>query len=127
MERTNQKSLKSFFILWSGQALSLLGSCLVQFALIWWLTRTTESATILALASLVGLLPQVVLGPFVEVLVDRWQRRRVMLLAHATVALATLPSPCCPSWSPTISRATPFICAGWRPEPGWVSSAVECC
>ena len=87
---TNQKSLKSFFILWSGQALSLLGSRLVQFALIWWLTRTTESATILALASLVGLLPQVALGPFVGVLVDRWQRRRVMLLADAVVALATL-------------------------------------
>ena len=85
-----QKSLKPFFLLWSGQALSLLGSRLVQFALIWWLTRTTESATVLALASLVGLLPQVLLGPFVGVLVDRWQRRRVMLLADSVVALATL-------------------------------------
>jgi len=84
------KSLKSFFLIWGGQALSLLGSRLVQFALIWWLTRTTGSATILALASLVGLLPQVLLGPFVGVLVDRWQRRRVMLLADGMVALATL-------------------------------------
>lgn len=87
---SNRQSLKSFFVIWGGQALSLLGSRLVQFALIWWLTRTTESATILALASLVGLLPQVVLGPFVGVLVDRWQRRRVMLLADGVVAMATL-------------------------------------
>ena len=56
------QSLKPFFILWSGQAASLFGSQLVQFALIWWLTTTTGSATTLALASLMGLLPQVVLG-----------------------------------------------------------------
>lgn len=82
--------MRAFLIIWSGQAFSLLGSQLVQFALIWWLTETTHSATVLALASLVGLLPQVLLGPFVGVLVDRWDRRRTMLLADASVALATL-------------------------------------
>jgi DHA3 family macrolide efflux protein-like MFS transporter len=84
------KSLKSFFIIWSGQAVSLLGSNLVQFALIWWLTQKTGSATILAMASLVGMLPQVILGPFAGVLVDRWNRRLVMLAADALVAIATL-------------------------------------
>ncbi len=83
------QSLRPFLILWTGQAASLFGSQLVQFALIWWLTQETGSATILALASLVGLLPQVVLGPFVGVLVDRWNRRRTMLAADGTVALAT--------------------------------------
>lgn len=70
--------------------MSLLGSQLAQFALIWWLTETTESPTILALAMMTGLLPQVVLGPVVGVFVDRWSRRAVMLAADATVALATL-------------------------------------
>ena len=84
------QSLKPFFILWSGQAASLFGSQLVQFALIWWLTTTTGSATTLALASLMGLLPQVVLGPFVGVLVDRWNRRMTMLLTDGLIALATL-------------------------------------
>ncbi|MBE2224124.1 MAG: MFS transporter [Anaerolineae bacterium] len=84
------KSMKSFLMLWSGQAISLFGSQLVQFALIWWLTQETGSATVLAMASLVGLLPQVVLGPFVGVLVDRWNRRVVMLAADGMVALATL-------------------------------------
>lgn len=81
---------RSFFVIWGGQALSLLGSRLVQFALIWWLTETTRSATVLAMASLVGLVPQVILGPFVGVLVDRWDRRYVMLMADGAVALATL-------------------------------------
>ncbi len=84
------QSLKPFFVLWTGQAVSLLGSQLVQFALIWWLTQETGSATMLAMASLAGMLPQVVLGPFVGVLVDRWNRRLTMMVADSVVALATL-------------------------------------
>jgi DHA3 family macrolide efflux protein-like MFS transporter len=79
-----------FFTIWTGQAISLLGSQLVQFALIWWLTRTTGSATVLAVASLVGLLPQVLLGPFIGAWVDRANRRLVMMVADSLIALATL-------------------------------------
>ncbi|MCB9421019.1 MAG: MFS transporter [Ardenticatenaceae bacterium] len=89
-ETNTSQSLKPFFILWSGQSVSLLGSQLVQFALIWWLTQTTGSATVLAMASLAGFLPQVVLGPFVGVLVDRWNRRLTMFAADASVAAATV-------------------------------------
>ncbi len=88
--QSDTQSLKPFFTLWTGQAISLLGSQLVQFALIWWLTQTTGSATILAMASLAGMLPQIVLGPFVGVLVDRWNRRLTMMAADSVVALATL-------------------------------------
>lgn len=84
------KPLRPFFILWSRQALSLVGSATVQFALIWWLTQETGSATVLATASLAGFLPQVVLGPFVGVLVDRWNRPWTMFLADSSIALATL-------------------------------------
>jgi DHA3 family macrolide efflux protein-like MFS transporter len=80
----------SFLILWTGQALSLVGSTAVQFALIWWLTRETGSAAVLAMATLLGLLPTVALGPLIGVLVDRWDRKRVMLAADAMVALASL-------------------------------------
>ncbi|MAT97896.1 MAG: MFS transporter [Anaerolineaceae bacterium] len=86
----NSKPLRPFLILWSGQALSLIGSAVVQFALVWWLTQETGSATILATASLVGFLPQVLLGPFAGVLVDRWSRRWTMFLADTGIALATL-------------------------------------
>jgi len=78
-----------FFTIWGGQAISLVGSLLVQFALIWYLTVETGSATTLALASLCGMLPQVVLGPFAGTLVDRWDRRRVMIIADSLIALAT--------------------------------------
>lgn len=79
-----------FFTIWTGQAFSLLGSQLVQFALIWWLTKTTGSATVLATASLVGLLPQVFLGPVAGAFVDRWSRRVTMILADGIIALATI-------------------------------------
>jgi MFS transporter, DHA3 family, macrolide efflux protein len=78
-----------FFLIWTGQAFSLVGSSLVQFALVWWLTQETGSATILATASLVALLPQILLGPFVGTLVDRWNRRLIMIIADAFIALAT--------------------------------------
>ncbi len=79
-----------FFTIWGGQAFSLVGSQLVQFALIWYLTVETGSATVLAVASLVGTLPQVLLGPFVGTLVDRWNRRRIMLAADSMIAVFTI-------------------------------------
>ncbi len=88
--RRESPSMKPFLIIWIGQAFSLLGSQLVQFALVWWLTRTTGSATMLALATLAALLPQILIGPFAGALVDRWSRRRVMIVADIAIALATL-------------------------------------
>jgi MFS transporter, DHA3 family, macrolide efflux protein len=79
-----------FFTIWGGQAFSLFGSALVQFALVWYLTRETGSATILATATLVAMLPQIVLGPFAGALVDRWNRRMIMMIADAAIALATV-------------------------------------
>lgn len=70
--------------------MSLLGSMLVQFALVWWLTETTGSATVLATATLVAILPSVFIGPFAGALVDRWDRRVVMILADSAIALATV-------------------------------------
>ena len=84
------KWVTAYFAIWVGQALSIVGSELVQFALIWWLTDTTGSATVLTMALLVGKLPRVVLGPFVGTLVDRWNRRIIMIVADAVIALATV-------------------------------------
>jgi DHA3 family macrolide efflux protein-like MFS transporter len=83
------RSLAPFFVLWSGQAISLVGSQAVQFALIWWLTATTGSATVLAAATFVGILPQALLGPIIGAWVDRWDRKRIMFLADALVACAS--------------------------------------
>ncbi len=81
---------KLFLTIFAGQATSLLGSRLVQFALVWWLTRKTGSAVVLSAATMAALLPQIVLGPVIGALVDRWSRRRVMILADSAIALATV-------------------------------------
>jgi DHA3 family macrolide efflux protein-like MFS transporter len=78
-----------FFTIWTGQAFSLLGSSLVGFALIWWMTETTGSAIVLATAAMFEFLPRVFVGPLAGTLVDRWNRRLVMLIADTITALAT--------------------------------------
>jgi MFS transporter, DHA3 family, macrolide efflux protein len=90
MKTMNRNWAKRFIPLWVGQALSLLGSQLVQFAIIWYLTQETNSATTLAIASMMGLLPQVLLSPFIGTWVDRGNRRWILIAADAAVALATL-------------------------------------
>lgn len=85
-----QHWLRNYLPMWIGQALSIFGSRLVQFALIWYLTEKTGSATVLATATLIGLIPGVILGPFAGALVDRWNRKLTMILSDALVALATL-------------------------------------
>ena len=89
-EPSQDRPMRPFLILWTGQSLSLVGSQAVQFALIWWLTETSGSATILATATLLGLLPPVVLGPVIGALIDRWDRKTVMLAADGFVAAASL-------------------------------------
>jgi DHA3 family macrolide efflux protein-like MFS transporter len=79
-----------FFTIWTGQQLSIVGSRAAQFALVWWLTTTTGSATVLASAALVAMIPQIVLGPFVGALIDRWNRRLVMIVADSFIALVGL-------------------------------------
>jgi DHA3 family macrolide efflux protein-like MFS transporter len=82
--------VKKFFILWSSQAASLFGSAVVNFALAWYLTRETGSATILATALMVAMIPQIVLGPFIGPLVDRWDRKKIMIFADLYVMLLTV-------------------------------------
>jgi len=79
-----------FFAVWTGQQLSIVGSRAAQFALVWWLTEATGSAAVLATASLVALLPSIFLGIFAGALVDRWNRRAVMLIADSFIALVGL-------------------------------------
>ncbi len=82
--------MRTFFTIWAGQVFSLLGSELVQFALIWWLTTTTGSATTLALATMMAVLPRVFVSPIAGTLVDRWSRRLVMMCADSLSALAVV-------------------------------------
>jgi DHA3 family macrolide efflux protein-like MFS transporter len=91
MEETLPKNWAvRFFTIFTGQAFSLFGSSLVQFALIWYLTQKTGSATVLATASLFAMLPQILLGPIAGTVVDRGNRRLIMIFSDATIAVFTL-------------------------------------
>src|SRR5262245_46192891 len=77
-----------FFTIWIGQAFSLFGTSLAGRGMIWWLTQSTGSATVLALATMMTMIPGIVIGPFAGALVDRWDRRVVMMVADSVAALA---------------------------------------
>ncbi len=85
---TNWK--QKFLLIWSGQFVSLLSSSVVNFAIVLWLSLETGSAQVLAIAAIAALLPQTLAGPFTGVLIDRWNRKRTMILADLFVAFCTL-------------------------------------
>src|SRR5574338_1188269 len=90
MNQLSENWKRTFFLIWVGQALSMIGSQVVHFAIAWWVTQATGSAVVLATMAIFGMLPQVILGPFIGALVDRWNRRRVMILTDGLIALITL-------------------------------------
>jgi DHA3 family macrolide efflux protein-like MFS transporter len=88
MVLTNWKKNYSFFL--SGQFLSGITSMVVQYAIIWYLTRTTGSATILSFATLLGMIPMALLSPFVGPLVDRWDKKKLLIVTDVIVAIFAL-------------------------------------
>ena len=81
--------LRDFLLIWTGQLVSGVGSRLTSFALGIWVYQTTGSTTRFALIFVAMALPTLLLAPFAGALVDRWDRRRTMLVCEA-VSAATL-------------------------------------
>ena len=79
-----------FWSIFLGQALSLVGSAITQFVLLWWITDKTGSAAALATAGMAMLLPQAVLGPLGGVFADRHDRQIIMILTDLVSALCVL-------------------------------------
>jgi DHA3 family macrolide efflux protein-like MFS transporter len=79
-----------FAAVWFGQVISLLGSAMTWFALTIWAYELTGRATALALIGFFAFGPTVLLSPLAGALVDRWNRKLVMLLSDLTAGLATL-------------------------------------
>ena len=80
---------KNFFTIWTGQAFSQLSSSVLQFAIVWYLTDRTGSAMVLSVAMMMGFLPQGVLGPFIGVLIDRYSRKRIMIISDLLISAAS--------------------------------------
>ena len=86
----NNNWKKKFFIIYLGQAFSIIGSSTVQFAIVWYLTKQTGSAVTLTTAAIAGFLPGAIFGAFAGVFVDRNNRKKIMILADAFIALSSM-------------------------------------
>jgi DHA3 family macrolide efflux protein-like MFS transporter len=85
---TNQ-TFRGYLAFWSGQLFSILGSSVVQFVIIYWITIVTRSTLFLAIASFFAFLPQIIITPFAGVLIDRWNRKVVIAVSDSVQALTT--------------------------------------
>ncbi len=82
--------LRNFYILWSTQGLSQLGSAMTNFALTLWLYQTTGSALQTALLSISSYAPYVLMSIFAGALSDRWDKKKTMLVCDTLAALCTI-------------------------------------
>ncbi|MCJ7622680.1 MAG: MFS transporter [Anaerolineaceae bacterium] len=88
--KSQPATMRNFFFVWFGQLISTLGSGLTSFALGVWIYLETGSTTLFAINLLAFTLPSVLLSPFLGSLVDRWDRRWVMIINDAASAVTTL-------------------------------------
>jgi DHA3 family macrolide efflux protein-like MFS transporter len=88
-QRIVSRGLTIFTIVWLGQCVSVIGSGLTSFALGVWIFERTGSATQFALIGLFAVLPRVLLSPLAGAIVDRWDRRRAMILSDTGAGFST--------------------------------------
>src|ERR1043166_3668220 len=82
-------SHKNYQLFFAGQSISLIGTWMTRIATSWLVYRLTGSALLLGVVGFAGQIPSFVLAPFAGVLVDRWNRHRLLV---ATQVLALLQS-----------------------------------
>ena len=88
--QAGQATFRSYLVFWSGQLVSLLGSSIAQFVIVWWVTLETESAVFLSISSFAGFAPMVLLTPIAGVYADRWNRKALIAVVDFLQALATV-------------------------------------
>lgn len=82
------KRKTAFFL--TGQTVSLFGSSLVQFAIIWYITLSTQSGVMMTISSICGFLPQIAVSLFAGVWADRYNRKKLIIYSDAMTAASTL-------------------------------------
>ena len=88
MTEYNWKNKTARFL--TAQTISLFGSSIVQYAIVWYITLTTSSGKMLTLSTLCGFLPQILIAPFAGVWIDRWNRKKIVMLSDTAIAVSTL-------------------------------------
>ncbi len=74
----------------TAQTISLLGSSIVQYAIIWYITLTTSSGRMLTISTVCGFLPQIIISLFAGVWIDRYDRKKMIMLSDSAIAVSTL-------------------------------------
>ena len=117
--------LRTVVIIWLGQAASILTAYSSIYAGVWFVTETTDSALMLALASLCSMLPQGLLAPLGGVVADRFNRKYVLIAADAFVGtmalimgmiIAMCRCRSCLSWARCAAWARRSTCPPWNPR-----------
>jgi len=86
----SEPNMRTFFVVWGGQLVSLVGTNLTGFGLSIYVFQQTGSVTQLATVMLASQLPQILITPFAGAVVDRWDRRKAMILADAGAGAGTI-------------------------------------
>lgn len=86
----NKNNLKDFYILWSTQSLSQLGSAITSFALTLWLYEKTGSALSTASLQICTYAPYVLMSIFAGAISDKFDKKRIMLICDLLAALSTV-------------------------------------
>lgn len=81
--------IKRTFLFLTGQTVTLFGSSLVQYAISWHILLTTKSGLMMSIATLCGFLPQVLISLFSGVWADRYNRKRLIIIADSMIAICT--------------------------------------
>ena len=74
----------------TSQAVSLFGSSIVQMAIVWYVTMQTSSGIWLTILTLSSFLPQMIISPFAGVWADRYNKKKIIILADVLIAVSTL-------------------------------------
>ena len=88
--QADHRSVRNYMSFFAGQQVSLLGSSVAQFVVIWWITIQTQSTWYLALAMIAGFAPMIALTPVAGVYVDRSSRKMVIGVVDFLQALSTV-------------------------------------
>lgn len=90
IEPVNKQWKRNIILFLSSQTLSLFGSMLVQYAIMWYITLTTESGVMMTISIVCGFLPAFFLSPFAGVWADRYNRKMLIIFADSMIAISTL-------------------------------------
>jgi DHA3 family macrolide efflux protein-like MFS transporter len=90
IENPMQHWKKNIILFLGSQTISLFGSALVQYAILWYITLNTQSGMMMTISILCGFLPTFILSPIAGVWADRYNRKMLIMLADSLIAFSTL-------------------------------------